>query len=140
MSYARFSYADVYVYLDVNGYLRCCGCSLDKERWDYETTADLLAHLDAHKAAGHDVPDETIELLKADAVENDAWIASVAAGMCTSCDGVGRCSQGYPQPHPAECWKCHGDGACPDCGGRGGTEEWARARTGGDAADERSGA
>lgn len=77
MSYARFSSeSDVYVYLDVSGYLCCCGCSLS-EQWSYGTTDALLAHLDAHKAAGHEVPDYCIERLKDERAENDSWIASI---------------------------------------------------------------
>lgn len=76
MSYARFGWggSDVYIYLDVGGYLCCCGCVLDKP-WRYDTTAEMLAHLDEHRRAGHCVPDDCVEELKADAAENDAWIA-----------------------------------------------------------------
>lgn len=78
MSYARFGQdgSDVYVYLDCGGWLACCGCSLhDEGRFD--TTANLITHLELHKAAGHDVPDECIEALEAEAAENDAWIEEV---------------------------------------------------------------
>ncbi len=79
MSYCRFSEGDEYVYLDCSGYLTCCGCHLDPPAWEHHSTADMLAHLDAHRAAGHDVPDGCIEGLKADADENDEWIAQQAA-------------------------------------------------------------
>lgn len=109
MSYARFSYADVYVFLNVEGYLSCCGCSFpDPEQTDFDTTADLLAHLAKHRAAGHDVPEETLDALKADAVENDTWIAKVAAGMCPSCEGA-RWVQN-PPPGWEACWRCNHDG------------------------------
>ena len=84
MSYARFSYADVYVYLDINGYLNCCGCILrdnDKNvQTAFKTTKDIISHLELHIAAGHHVPDSTIHDLNTDALENDAWIASIHLG------------------------------------------------------------
>ena len=99
MSYARFGWngSDVYVYLDSGGYLTCCGCVLQErevvEDGDsffgfymrpigeiietrFETTADLLIHLDRHRAAGHVVEESTYAELRADADENDQWIAS----------------------------------------------------------------
>lgn len=81
MSYARFSddYSDVYVYLDVNGYLRCCACLLDgpNKSEAFFTTADMLAHLAQHVAAGHKVPEGCIDGLNDEAAMNDVWIASV---------------------------------------------------------------
>lgn len=79
MSYARFGWdgSDVYVYLDVAGHLACCGCALGSPV--HRSTADMLAHLDAHRSAGHRVPEACIEQLKADAEENDTWIAGLAA-------------------------------------------------------------
>jgi hypothetical protein len=78
MSYARFGEkeCDVYVFLHTGGFLSCCGCWLEPE-WDpaFATTAEMIAHLEAHKAAGHLVPDYTFDELRADALENDAWIA-----------------------------------------------------------------
>ena len=55
MSYVRFSQADLYIYDDVRGYTTCCGCVLDT---DPKTTdlAAMLAHVQAHRHAGHDVP------------------------------------------------------------------------------------
>ena len=74
MSYARFSRdSAVYVFAHVGGYLECCGCSLG-DKWDFHSTAEMLAHLEAHKAAGHEVPEYCIEGLKVDAEENDEWI------------------------------------------------------------------
>jgi hypothetical protein len=76
MSYCRFGNdSDVYVYLDVSGYLCCCGCSL-KDDWKYFSTDDLLAHLSEHDDAGHDVPPDAIEQLLAERKDNDAWIAA----------------------------------------------------------------
>ena len=75
MSYARFGWegSDVYVYLDVGGYLACCGCCLS-DYWRHDDTASMIAHLREHQAAGHHVPEETIAELEADRVANDAWI------------------------------------------------------------------
>jgi hypothetical protein len=42
---------------------------------DFTTTAGMIAHLEAHRAAGHVVPDSCIAELLADAAENDAILA-----------------------------------------------------------------
>ena len=75
MSYSRFSHADVDVYMDVNGSLACCGCLLtdDPETsggWYYNSTDEMIAHLDKHRAAGHDVPDYLDDALREDDEEN----------------------------------------------------------------------
>jgi len=69
VSYARFSHADVYVYMDVNGALCCCGCSLGDE-WYFDTTEAMVAHLDRHRALGHNVPPGIDEDLWEDDAEN----------------------------------------------------------------------
>jgi hypothetical protein len=83
MSYARFGWddSDVYVYLDVDGYLTCCSCRLMPERpsgfhewFKAYNTAAMVAHLDQHRAAGHTVPAATYTELRNEAAENDAWI------------------------------------------------------------------
>lgn len=52
MSYARWSdTSDVYVMLNCSGYLECVGCQV----WA-PTRAELWAHLDWHRAEGHQVP------------------------------------------------------------------------------------
>lgn len=71
MSYCRFGDADVYVYMDLNGSLACCGCILESESslsWFYDSTAAMVAHLAEHRAAGHAIPDD----LEADLLEDDA--------------------------------------------------------------------
>lgn len=84
MSYARFgSDSDVYVYCDIGGYLCCCACRLASEPCgsrEFFTTADMLAHLDEHRAAGHAIPDYTRPALEGEADENDSWIASQGEG------------------------------------------------------------
>lgn len=72
MSYALFGVngSHVYVFLNSDGHLECCGCRL-RSRSDtvftlYETVDGMIAHLQAHEAAGHCVPGETYEALRAD--------------------------------------------------------------------------
>lgn len=69
MSYARFSDADVYVYMSVSGYLSCCGCWLGDE-WNFTSTDAMIAHIQEHRKAGHDVPDNLEDALRADDEEN----------------------------------------------------------------------
>ncbi len=55
MAYARFSAeSDVYVYDDVDGFIRCCGCALDDD-FQCDTWPEMEAHLRRHEA-GHAVP------------------------------------------------------------------------------------
>lgn len=69
MAYSRFSYADVYVFMSVSGYLECCGCSLGNE-WDFDSTEAMIAHLAEHRKAGHEMPDDLEDDLRADDEEN----------------------------------------------------------------------
>lgn len=80
MSYARFSYADVYVYMDVGGYLSCCGCWLAgmEGRWVYHSTQAMIDHLAEHRAAGHDVPAGIEDELRND--DEDNFPPQCAAG------------------------------------------------------------
>jgi hypothetical protein len=94
VSYARFGWddSDVYVFCSREA-LECCGCILQQREavdapgsilgWylreagehieqRFTTTAGMIAHLEAHRAAGHVVPDDCISDLLADAAENDA--------------------------------------------------------------------
>lgn len=98
MSYARFGWdgSDVYVFLHYQGFFTCCACSLQEREWieepsailggylkpvgeiietDFRTTAEMINHLDQHRAAGHCVPDSTYEDLIADTEENERYIA-----------------------------------------------------------------
>lgn len=73
MSYVRWSeQSDVYVFL-ADGHLECCGCDLGDE-WAFYSTDDMLAHLRAHQAAGHTVPQYAFDGLGADRADNDAEI------------------------------------------------------------------
>lgn len=79
MSYARFGCddSDVYVFLASDSHkLECCGCSLSAARkFTAPTTDEFLQHLTEHMLAGHCVPSDTIAELRADAPENDKWMA-----------------------------------------------------------------
>jgi len=61
MSYARWSAnSNVYVYADVRGGITCCGCAIyDGDYVNIKTSGYMIEHLDAHRAAGHLVPDYT---------------------------------------------------------------------------------
>jgi hypothetical protein len=132
VSYARFSHADVYVFLNTAGYMDCCGCWLDHPG-EFSCTEDLLAHLKDHVAAGHFVPEDTIDGLNWDKEENDKFIRDVAAGMCSSCSGDKLCQCQHWRPpgitHRGEKCEWCKDGACPSCQGRGGSAEWAARAT-----------
>ena len=69
MSYARFSHADVYVFMNVNGYLDCCGCILG-DQYAFHSTDAMIDHLAQHRDAGHDVPDGIEDELRADDTDN----------------------------------------------------------------------
>ena len=79
MSYSRFGEADVYVYLDVSGYLTSCACSIVDEQdvWGnfraYDTEA-MVSHLKEHRKNGERVLTDTIERLWADHEENMNFI------------------------------------------------------------------
>jgi hypothetical protein len=63
MSFERFSTSDVYVFEHVGGFIQCCGCLLGDD-WDYNTPREMLAHLDEHEAAGHDIGRSRIRILE----------------------------------------------------------------------------
>lgn len=66
MSYVRFRYdSDVYIYDDVDGATRCCGCLLGEDPRTTDLTV-MLAHVQAHRAAGHKVPRWVEEALRDD--------------------------------------------------------------------------
>ena len=79
MSYSRFGEADVYVYLDVGGYLTCCACNImeTQDVWgNYRAydTEDMVSHLKEHRKNGDRVLTDTIERLWADHEENMEFI------------------------------------------------------------------
>lgn len=79
MSYVRWSKdSSVYVYQDVGGYLRCCGCSMEPSpfgSFNAKSTAEIVAHLREHQAKGDRVPERVFGSLEEDREENDRWLA-----------------------------------------------------------------
>ena len=61
MAYVRWSDdSALYIYAHYQGFVACCGCLLiDDEESDFRTTSlvEMLAHVQAHRNAGHRVPD-----------------------------------------------------------------------------------
>lgn len=92
MSYARFTDGDVYVFANTDGQLECCGCMLQEREWvddpsmpfthgyyravgeivpyRFDGTTGMIAHLQRHTNAGHDVPDYVVPALLEDDAEN----------------------------------------------------------------------
>lgn len=94
MSYARFGMgSDVYVFLNGDGKLECCGCLLQAVEWvdtdtdidllggylvpvgeiienSFDSTFDMIRHLHLHVLAGHTVPDGLYLKLVVDDEEN----------------------------------------------------------------------
>lgn len=76
MSYCRFGEGDVYVFpssLDRdNGLIDCCACILQKTPDQVFgdnvvlPPAEMIEHLKAHRAAGHNVPDFVFEAIISD--------------------------------------------------------------------------
>lgn len=89
MSFARFGPdSDVYVYSDVGGYIACCGCIL-RDKWDYHSIAELVAHMQKHVDAGNKVPDY---LLDPATYEGENFVAMCMTYMC-------REDEGHDGPH-----------------------------------------
>ena len=82
MAYARFSYCDVYVFLSVSGHLECCMCRLGPDLLA-PNTSEMLAHLQRHREAGHDVPEEVLEELRDKEEYINARIAEMRAEQAT---------------------------------------------------------
>jgi hypothetical protein len=87
MSYARMSDdSDVYIFEHAEGFIQCCGCSII-EPDDYEivgfanlnTAREALAHLDAHVALGHKVPQKAFERIREEHENLDAQIEKYVA-------------------------------------------------------------
>lgn len=56
MAYSRFYDSDIYIYPSVLGDIVCCGCFIYNKSINIENDADLLAHIQEHRDAGHDIP------------------------------------------------------------------------------------
>lgn len=70
MSYCRFIEADVYIYMDVGGWLTCCACPLRDTWFKAWDTQSMLDHIAEHRKAGHYVPASVDDELVADDEEN----------------------------------------------------------------------
>lgn len=75
MSRARFGPGSgLYLYDDVGGYVCCCMCALVGGSVTLRSVDEALAHVAAHRAAGHDVPPYVEEELEAERAELTAWL------------------------------------------------------------------
>lgn len=74
VSYSRFGAdgSDVYVYMDVGGYLCCCVCTLAPHSFHAHDTQAMVDHLAEHIAVGDHVPADVVPELWADDAENFA--------------------------------------------------------------------
>lgn len=73
MSYARFTKdSNVYVFMNVNGYLECCGCGLneDADCFKADSTKEMVLHLLEHVNNGHAVEADTFAEILDDDQEN----------------------------------------------------------------------
>ena len=128
MAYARFLEGDVYIFYNVSGGYTCCACLL-KAREPFWSTDAIIEHIQAHVAAGHSVPPDTVQCIEYDRAENDAHATAVQAGMCAACDGTGTCRAVRPHPgKDASCSTCQGTLVCAECRGTGGTVAWVESR------------
>lgn len=90
MSYCRFSSGDVYLYAHIHGGWCCCCCHLEPEiefttlgelveggidvqTWPdvhFEWASEVLAHLQAHRDAGHIVPQYAFDRIQKEIEEH----------------------------------------------------------------------
>ena len=103
MSYARFSHADVYVFMSTSGHLECCGCHLG-DQWSFDSTAAMVEHLAEHRAAGHDVPNGIESDLWADDQEN--WVDYRRCDV-EGCDERVTCGSPSPDGYVSCCSVAH---------------------------------
>jgi hypothetical protein len=103
MSYARFSNADVYVFMSTSGHLECCGCWLG-DQWEFHSTQEMVDHLAAHRAAGHDVPEGIEDELWADDREN--WIDYRRCDV-EGCEERTTCGSPSPNGYVSACSIAH---------------------------------
>lgn len=81
MSYCRFGASDIYLFLNVSGYVECCGCILEDTpelveagefaSAKFATFTAALEHVQLHRAQGHFVPEEADKALIQDRVSFD---------------------------------------------------------------------
>ena len=71
MSYCRFLDGDAYIYGDMDGGIVCCGCRLNggpMNNFTADGPMEMLAHVEEHQAAGHDIPRHTVDRLEHEAL------------------------------------------------------------------------
>ena len=78
MSYCRFGWdgSNVYVFVSRRG-IECCGCLLGQPDLVTRSANEMIEHLEAHRAAGHTVPQYAMDRLAdpEDQRENEAiWM------------------------------------------------------------------
>ena len=66
MSYCRWSESDVYLFENISGVWTCQLCLLEDDNRSHEMCSleEVLAHLEAHKQAGHEVPERAFERVR----------------------------------------------------------------------------
>ena len=66
MSYCRFSEGDVYLIAHSDGLWSCYLCKLRSKRWivTLNTLGEVQDHLQAHRDAGHKVPDRAFAIVE----------------------------------------------------------------------------
>lgn len=95
MSYARFraGESDVYVFENSGGYLECCGCILNRPLRELdpmvETVREMVDHLQAHREAGHLVPEGLTDALLHDADWLEPEMAKMRAEWSKSPEAMG---------------------------------------------------
>jgi hypothetical protein len=75
LSYCRFMEADVYVFMDVGGFLNCCACNItdDEDQWGSFhafSTVEMIDHLNTHRMLGQHVPESVFKNIEKDDQEN----------------------------------------------------------------------
>ena len=75
MSYCRFMEADVYVFMDVGGFLNCCACNItdDEDQWGSFhafSTVEMIDHLNIHRMLGQHVPESVFKEIEKDDQKN----------------------------------------------------------------------
>jgi hypothetical protein len=61
MAYSRFWDSDIYIYPSVDGDIVCAACILSESSFHIDNDADVVSHINAHREAGHNVPEGLAE-------------------------------------------------------------------------------
>lgn len=77
MSYCRFGEADAYIYDDCAGYTCCCWCAMNGgQSVRLYTLDEAVAHVAAHRAAGHHIPGDVEDEMRSAEAEDSSWRAA----------------------------------------------------------------